>query len=67
MKQRMTFPLLRKELILVIQQTLQSLLKFMTDFISNHPRISCSIIGVLGALVLISFVVAINLLGGGIY
>lgn len=54
-------------MILVIQQTLQSLLKFMSDFISNHPRISCSIIGVLGALALLAFVVAINLLGGGIY
>ena len=52
---------------MVIQETLQSLLKFVADFIANHPRISCSIIGVLGALFLIAFVVAINLLGGGIY
>lgn len=51
----------------MLQQTLQSLLKFMTDFITKHPRISCSIIGVLGALALIAFVVAINFLGGGIY
>lgn len=58
---------MRKEMLLVLQQILQSLLKFMTDFISSHPRISCSIIGVLGALVLIAFVVAINLIGGGIY
>lgn len=51
----------------MLQQTLQSLIKFFSDFISNHPRISCSIIGVLGALALIAFVVAINLLGGGMY
>ena len=51
----------------MLQQTLQSLLKFMTDFISKHPRIFCSIFGVLAALALIAFVVAINLLGGGIY
>lgn len=51
----------------MLQQMLQSLLKFLTDFISNHPRISCSILGVLGALALLAFVVAINLLGGGIY
>lgn len=51
----------------MLQQILQSLLKFMTDFISSHPRISCSIIGLLGALLLVAFVVAINLLGGGIY
>ena len=51
----------------MLQQILQSLLKFMSDFISHHPRISCSIIGVLFALAMIAFVVAINLLGGGIY
>lgn len=51
----------------MIQQTLQSLVKFMSEFISNHPRISCSILGVLAALAMIAFVVAINLLGGGIY
>ncbi len=51
----------------MLQQILQSLLNFMADFIAKHPRISCSIIGVLGALALIAFVVAINLIGGGIY
>ena len=39
----------------MLQQTLQSLLKFISDFISNHPRISCSIIGVLCALAMIAF------------
>ncbi len=51
----------------MLQQILQSLLNFMVDFIAKHPRISCSIIGVLVSLALIAFVVAINLIGGGIY
>ena len=51
----------------MLQQILQSLLKFMSDFVSNHPRISCSILGVVAALAMIAFVVAINLIGGGIY
>lgn len=51
----------------MLQQILQSLLEFLTDFILIHPRIFCSIIGVFGALLLIAFVVVINMLGGGTY
>lgn len=49
----------------MLQQMLQSLLKFLTEFVATYPRISYSIFGVLCALGLIAFVVAINLIGGG--
>jgi hypothetical protein len=52
----------RKELILLLKKTLEALTSFLSEFVVAHPRVVCSIVGVLGALALIAAVVSINLL-----
>lgn len=46
----------------MLKKTLEALVNFLCEFVLAHPRIVCSIIGVLGALALIAAVVSINLL-----
>ncbi len=49
----------------MLQKVLQALTMFLADFACAHPRLLCSIIGVLCAVALLAGVVSINLLIGG--
>ena len=46
----------------MFKKTLEVLVNFLCQFVIDHPRIVCSIVGVLGALALIACVVSINIL-----
>lgn len=46
----------------MLKKTLEALISFLSEFVIAHPRVVCSIIGVLGALALIAAVVSINIL-----
>lgn len=49
----------------MLQKMLEALTSFLCEFVIAHPRVICSIVGVLGALALIAAVVSINILIGG--
>lgn len=46
----------------MLQKTLEALVNFLCEFVLAHPRIVCSVVGVLGALALIACVVCFNIL-----
>lgn len=49
----------------MLQKVLEALTNFLCEFVIAHPRVICSIVGVLGALALIAAVVSINIMIGG--
>ncbi len=49
----------------MLQKVLQVLTTFLVDFACAHPRLLCSIVGVLLAVALLLGLVSINLLIGG--
>lgn len=49
----------------MLRKALEALTSFLCEFVIAHPRVICSILGVLGALALIACVVSINILFGG--
>lgn len=46
----------------MLKKALEALTSFLSEFVIAHPRVVCSIVGVLGALALIAAVVSINIL-----
>lgn len=49
----------------MLQKILDTLIEYFGGFIIAHPRLFCTIIGILGALALIACVLSINILLGG--
>lgn len=48
-----------------LMKVLETLIEYFCGFIIAHPRFFCTIVGTLGALALIAFVLSINFLIGG--
>ena len=47
---------------MMFQKALEALIDFLCEFVIAHPRVICSILGVLGAVALIAAVVSFNIL-----